>query len=410
MKNRLFYTIYGWVFLCGLMAVSCKKNSDYNSTVSDDKTKPGAPSNIRVVNFKGGAYIIYDLPKTENTLYIQADYVINDSTGASRQTKTSYYTDTMVVEGFAAPKPYTVSLKAVTRANIASDPVQVTVNPDTPAYLTVANNLTLQPTFGGVNARALNPDKKGVTIVYLYNDPDQGEYVIREQKYFDALEINYSLRGFDTLPKRFAAYVTDRWGNKSPVKYASITPYYEVLLDKTKFSAYPLPSDIPTQSNSPVKNMWDNSATTFWHYQWSPPAITTKPYVITFGIGQLARLSRFVLNQRQFTPWGDGNLEVFSIWGSANNAPGDALLPETAPEGTVIGDWVNLANFNFPLPPSGSPPSSPTSADIQWWNDGVNFQMPVNIPKVKFLRVSVAKTWGDRLGDYIAELTFYGGN
>ena len=37
----------------------CRKTDGYNSIVSTDMTKPGPVSNIKVVNFNGGAYITY---------------------------------------------------------------------------------------------------------------------------------------------------------------------------------------------------------------------------------------------------------------------------------------------------------------------------------------------------------------
>ena len=414
-KSHIFYPV-GFIIgiICILQFVSCGKNTDYNGVVVADKTKPAPPKNIRVKNFKGGANIIYDIPNADNLLYIQADYTINDSTGATRQTKTSYYTDTTIVEGFAASKDYTVTLKSITRANVASDPVTVTVHPDTPAYLSVAKSLVLAPTFGGVNTKAENPSSQGITLVYLYDDPLYGRYVVREQKYFDARDINYAMRGFDTLPKNFGVYVADRWGNKSPVTYATVNPIYEMLLDKSKFSEYKLASDIPTQGQFPMTNIWDGNFTNFFHTQYSPVLVPTPalPYVKTFGLGQLTRLSRFVFYQRNGWDghwWSDGDVEQFSIWGSAADVPRDQVLPKSAPEGTVIGDWTNLGNFNFPLPPSGASISSPTAADIQWWNNGADFQFADGLPKVKYLRFAVSKTWGDLNVFYIAELTFYGG-
>ncbi|MVT10356.1 DUF4959 domain-containing protein [Chitinophaga tropicalis] len=420
MKKLNYSCILYFLILSVIAGISsCSKVSDYNGPVVADKTKPDPPTNIRVSNFEGGAYIIYNIPKSQNTLYIVADYTINDSTGAKRQTKTSYYSDTTVVEGFAESKEYTITLKTVTRSNVESDPVTVKIHPETPAYLMVAESLKLESTFGGVNATARNASGQGITIVYLYNDPAYGKYVIRQQKYFDALDINYPMRGFDTLPKQFGAYVTDRWGNKSPVTYATINPVYEILLDKSKFSAYSLASDIPTQNNFPIMKIWDGIVVgslnnNFWHSQFDPILTPkpVKPYVITFGIGQLVSLSRFVFYQRNGWDghyWSDGEAEKFSIWGSASDVPRDAVLPEYAPVGTVLGDWINLGNFDFPAPPSGSPPSSPTQADIQWWSDGVGFELPVNSPKVKFLRFAVSKTWGGNEVAYITELTLYGG-
>ncbi|WP_431214653.1 DUF4959 domain-containing protein [Puia sp. P3] len=82
-----------------LVVASCKKASDYNAVTSNDKTKPGVVSNIKVVNFNGGAYITYTLPDSKNILYVLANYQINSKT--SRQTKSSYYSDSITVSGFA---------------------------------------------------------------------------------------------------------------------------------------------------------------------------------------------------------------------------------------------------------------------------------------------------------------------
>jgi len=392
--------------------VGCQKGDSYQQPISTDQTKPAPPSNIRVENFEGGAYIIYDLPSTQNTLYVLADYVINESTGKTRQTKASYYTDTTKVEGFALSKDYKVTLKTVSRANITSDPVEVTVHPRKPAYLTVAENIMLNPTFGGVNAQTKNPSGQGVTIVYLYDDPVFGKYVIREQKYFEALNINYALRGFDTQPKKFGVYVKDRFGNQSEVKYATIEPWYEILLDKTKFSEYILPSDNPIYLGMfPLRYMWDNitSGANFWH---TAETIGPYPHVGTLSLGQETRLSRFLFYQRnswEGAYWANGSVEKFSLWGSNSSAPRDEVLPVSAPEGAVLGDWINLGNFDFPLPPSGNPISSPTAGDIQWWTEGTEFYMPTNTPLVKFLRIAVNKTWGNHPAVYICELTLYGG-
>jgi len=78
---------------------SCKKNDGYIKEVSNDLSKPATVTNVKVKNFNGGAYITYDLPNSDNLLYVQAEYRINDKT--TRQTKSSYYSDTVTVDGFA---------------------------------------------------------------------------------------------------------------------------------------------------------------------------------------------------------------------------------------------------------------------------------------------------------------------
>src|SRR5258707_301530 len=108
-----------------LLQLSCKKSDGYNQITSTDKTRPGPITNIKVTNFHGGAYITYTLPDSKNILYVQANYQINDK--VVRQIKSSYYSDSIIVEGFAESKDYTVTLYTVSRAEVSSDSVVVTV-------------------------------------------------------------------------------------------------------------------------------------------------------------------------------------------------------------------------------------------------------------------------------------------
>jgi hypothetical protein len=103
-----------------------------------------------------------------------------------------------------------------------------------------------------------------------------------------------------------------------------------------------------------------------------------------------------------------GNPRDFSLWGSNVASPKDSKLPLTAPEGTVIGDWVNLGNYHFPDPPSGLSPGSTNAQDEAFVKAGVNFTVPFNAPAVKFLRLSVSKTWSGGTSTHVMELSLYG--
>ncbi|HWZ05242.1 MAG TPA: DUF4959 domain-containing protein, partial [Mucilaginibacter sp.] len=72
------------VIIMGLFG-SCKRSDGFNAPVSNDKTKPGVVTNIKVKNINGAAYITYTLPNSPNLLYVQAQYNINGKT--IRQTK-----------------------------------------------------------------------------------------------------------------------------------------------------------------------------------------------------------------------------------------------------------------------------------------------------------------------------------
>lgn len=412
MKNKIILSL---AILSTIFFASCSKVGQGNEVVSEDMSKPDPITNVKVQNLNGAAIITYTLPRTQNTLYVIADYVINENTGAKRQSKSSYYSDTTLVEGFAEAKEYEVVLKVMSRAGVASDPVTVKVHPDIPPYEMVRQTLTLNPDFAGVAASAINVLKKNIGVVMVYDDPAYGRYVIREQNFTNFETINYATRGFDTLPKRVGAYTTDAFGNISDTLFKTVEPLYEVQLDRSKFFAYSLPLDKPPYTSAyGVNKLWNGilAGEDCWHTAVLSGPNAAYPYTCTFGISVKAKLSRFTLWNRQLTGryWGGENPKTFSVWGSDKEQPADIALPSGQPVGTTAGDWVNLGNFKYPDPPSGNQasPGTVTAADIAYWNAGVEFNIPIASPPAKFIRVSVESTWGNNNYGAIAEMRFYG--
>jgi hypothetical protein len=334
MKRIKNYSVTALVLVAALFMAclnSCKKNDGYVKEVSTDLSKPAAVTNVKVKNFNGGAYVTYDLPNSDNLLYVQAEYRINDKT--TRQTKSSYYSDTVTVDGFAQSQEYEVTLYSVSRANVKSDPLVVKVHPDTPFYKLVKPTLTITSDFGGVNIKAMNPDQKDIGVILLAFDKSTQALEVVDQHYTKVDTINYSIRGYPAVSQKFGVYVTDKFGNISDTTIVNITPIFETLLDKSKFSVYKTATDSPTAYGWEVPYLWDNKTDGYsngWHTSPDAPA----PIQVTFSLGVSAQLSRFVLWERpdQYA-YAHGNPKDFSIWGSNVNAPQDTRLPDYAPEG-----------------------------------------------------------------------------
>ena len=402
--KKIFKYIVGFSLLVAYW--SCKKTDSYNDTVSKDGTKPGVVTNVHVTNFNGGAYITYNPPASSNILYVQADYKINDL--KTRQTKSSYYTDPIIVEGFAKAQDYEVILHTVSRANVMSDPVSVTVHPATPVYLLVRPSVVMKADFGGVNINVLNPLKKPIGVIFMAYDSTVGRLMINDQHYTSFDTINYSVRGFAAVARQFGVYITDQFGNVSDTLIQTIIPLFETLLNKSLFFTYHLNSDSPIGYGWELPYMWDGKTdgnSPGWHT--NPGGI--QPMVATFGLGVNAKLSRFVMWERpnEFT-YGHGNPKNFSIWTSSVASPADVYLPKNAPVGTVLGDWINTGNFKYPDPPSGLQPGFTNAQDMAFVMAGVNFNFPPNGPDVKFVRVCVADTWSGGDFAHIMEISFYG--
>jgi len=389
-----------------VLLTSCKKGESSVEVVSNDKTKPGVVTNVKVENLNGSARITYTLPSSQNLLYVLATYNINDK--IVRQTKSSYYTDTIMVDGFAKAKEYTVTLNAVSRANIMSDAITVKVNPKIPNYLLINDNLAITPDFGGANFYGFNPNKTPVAIHILsYNDATKG-YDEQDPQYLSNDTVNISVRGFSVKNTRFAVFTTDRFGNVSDTVTKELTPLFETQLDKTKFFTYHLGTDSPIGYGWEFKYFFDGSlGDPGWHTLSAPLKIGS------FGIGQLSKISRVVLYNRLPDIWGYQNSRQFTIWGSTKDNPADyPSWPATVTAvGTVLGDWINLGNFVVPLPPSGAPPNQATDADKNTaGTNGFSFNMPnvSQMPAVKYVRFQCTQTWAGLDYVHAKEITLFG--
>ncbi|MDB5012264.1 MAG: hypothetical protein JWQ25_466 [Daejeonella sp.] len=395
-------------FVVGIALVSlsfcCKKIDSYNGPVSEDMTKPQAVSNIKVDNYDGGAYITYDLPNSPNILYVLANYKINDVT--SRQVKSSYYSDSIKVEGFAKSQDYEVTLRVVTRANVESDPITVKVHPEQPVYQQVFPSLAMQSDFGGANIRATNPLKKPIGIVVV--DLTSPKPSLITQYYTDRDSIEFNVRGYDTKQRKFGVYVTDIYGNVSDTLIKTIDPIFETIIDKLKFSVYPLNSDSKIYSNWGVANLWDGVT------DGSVPPMHTDvgagiPGSLSFDMGQVVKLSRYKAWQQFQFAYTDGNPKKWVLWGSST--PGqDVPLPANSVLGDVVGGWTQIGTYNSPPPPSGNvPPTPATAADVEFVKPGFDLNVPFSAPPVRYVRIQAVELWNNSINFFIfQEMTFYG--
>lgn len=415
--NLLYKRILG-VVIAGAWLVTqpaCKKSDGYNEVVSTDMTKPGVVTNIKVNNFNGGAYITYTLPSSKNILYVQAEYKINDNT--SRQTKSSYYSDSLTVSGFAKSQDYKVILYAVSRAQVKSDPVEVTVHPATPPYLLARPTVVINRDFGGINVQVTNTAKANLGIIAITPDAVTKKLEIINQNYSNQEAINYSIRGYDTIPRQFGVYVTDQWGNISDTVFTTITPIYETLMDKSKFSALKFPSDVSTSFDWNMPYLWDNKTTSPGFHS-TFPSNEPLPKWITFDMGQSAKLSRYTAWYRGIDGsnnflWGSGAPQTWVLWGRNSNAADESLPADTlalpAVGQATSGGWINLGKYNLPAQPSGLIAPQYTNADLAFWNAGFSFNFDLTLPKVRYLRFQCFTNAGGSNEFFnIMELSFWG--
>ncbi len=394
MKNL----VYICLLLSGLFMPGCE-DIQRGVPIDENDIAPGIVSQVEVRNFPGGATLSYKLPDSESLRYVLAEYSLK---GVTVEKKSSYYNNSVTVEGFPNTNEYEVKLYAVSWGDKKSDPVTVKITPLEPPVISVFESFVINPTFGGVRISFENETGANLKMIVLTTD-SLGDYHPVQTYYTKRESGSFSARGFDAEERPFGFYVVDRWDNYSDTLFTKLTPLFEEELDKSKFEEVHLPTDTWQQHGGSsygngVKSLWDGVWNVSTHGFVSVPG-TGVPQWFTFDLGETARLSRFKFYHRYTRDGGTdgayyaGDVEVMEIWGSNN--PTDSW-----------DSWTLLGHFQS-IKPSGQTP--PTTEDYQFaCVDGEDFEFPSDIPPVRYLRVKTLKVWGGVTYIYMTELTFWG--
>jgi len=396
--KRLFsiITLVSVTCTAGLLYSCQKLQGDEHEVLFKDGKKPLPITNVQVKNIPGGAVLTYDLPADPSVLYVRADYAVNDKTNL--QKKVSYYTDTMLVNGFEKEGAYTITLHTVSRSEVPSDAVTVTVNPQTPPYLSIRQSLVMYADFGGVNIAYTNPDENEIGIVTLVDTSNKPEYLYTE--YTKKKEGNFSVRGFSPKERKFGAYIRDRWGNTSDTLWTNITSLNEVELDRTIMTALYLPGDQQPCCGATLSRLLTNNGAVDNAMWGAPTANDSVPARITFDLGKTVKLSRirWWMRKNGFSEFANGTPRFYKIYGSNNPNPNGAL----------DNTWVQLGGLYELVKPSGLPYGQRSAADNQAVIDGTEVVFPLPAVQMRYFRVIMLSNFAGSSAMDFAAFKFWG--
>lgn len=375
---------------------------------------PGLVSDVVVENLPGRVRLTYKLPSDPDLLYVKAVYRLNS--GAMREIKASYYTNTMLLDGFGDTEVHDVEVYAVNRSEVASEPVIVKVQPEENPIWGVFRSLKIADDFSGVHVSAENPTQESIAIEIMMKD---SLGVWRDEGSIESslTTVDGSMRGLDaSLEYEFRFTVRDRFLNYTDTLYATVNPMYEELLDKTQFKAYNLPGDATAEQPGwlEMDRMWNGDKNYTNHERWLVNSKVDEngnhlPNISTFDIGTPARLSRLVMYN-----WGtDGgggsysgdrlfyvaeHIRRFEVWGTM----------EPSPDGS-LDSWTLLGTFEN-IKPSGLPYGEQSLEDFNEAVDGFEYIFPIDgeLPKVKYVRIRVLECWDSTTKFGIEEIDLYG--
>ncbi len=377
----------------GLLLIwSCTKK--VNEPISKSLGKPMQVTEVNVQNLAGGALISYRIPNQQDVISVKATYTLE--TGKKMEAMASIYENKITVAGFNDEKPHEVMLYTVNRAQEVSDPVSCTIQPLESPLSLVSKTMFIQGDFGGARYSWANEFRSPLTFEFFTPD-SLGRMTLVRIVNSQLLEGLQSLRGYKPLPRAFGVVVKDNFGNRSDTLFPTgrlITPLYEEKLAKSRMRIMRLANDQNfTNFEGSDQKMIDDDRTSFGH---SPSSSLPAPFTIDLGV--VAKVSRLVIFQRQFS-------SSYYNWG--NPRAFDLYVRATAP--SQSGDWSEWTKIKETeiIKPSG-PSSTVTDDDLRVAEAGHEFTFDLSQEPVRYIRIVVKSTWGSTTFTHPAEIDVFG--
>lgn len=360
--------------------------------LENNTTPPGEVENVSIQNLPGKVKLEYTLPEDKDLLYIIARYTLEN--GTPMEVKASYYSNSMLLEGFKGLSEVEVNVYAVNRSETESKPITITVAPLEAPIFDIYRSLETSPDFGGLRINADNPTEEDIALLIMQKNV-QGDWVPDSRSIYTSInEIAQSLRGFDTIPQDFALLVRDRWLNTTDTLFTTIKPIYETLMPRENMKPLTLSNDAELiASHTEVRDLFNGGVLEWYDSYFTSRTVDTEDHLVTFDIGEVTKLSRLHIWQFSEPIGGQrlyyylGAMKIFKIWGANELNDGD------------LSGWTLLGEYEV-VKPSGLPYGQEDNNDLIAAKDGVDYEIPIDKPAVRYLRIQCMENWAG--GDYMA--------
>jgi len=358
---------------------------------------PNAVSQYTIENLPGAAAITFKLDDPR-TAYVKAVYTLEH--GLTREAKASKYDNKLTVDGFAQSKEYSVAIYAVGKDEQESDPVYITVHPDTPPYQTVLAELEMNADWGGGRITGPNSTSAKLMIGVVKKNPETGEWEDVEVFFTESQSFYFNFRNQAPVETEFGIYTRDQWQNFSDTISVIFEPWEEIKLPLThqNFNQIVMPGDVAGQASYGLRRLFDGL-----NFSWADGFYSVadgKPFpkFITIDLLNTYQLSRFKYWQNGNLYYQSANAKHIRIWGNTT-------LDPNYDNWHLLGEWDDWR-------PSKRPPTTGnaglTEEDLEAAQNGNDFDFPLDIPGVRYIRIEAVTTWEPRTQVYYPELAFWG--
>jgi hypothetical protein len=399
--------LYKYLMLgLGIFFFSCEE--EVRGPLTKDGTPPSQVSEVKVTNLPGGAKITYIVPNDQDALLVEAKYELDN--GNEVTAKSSIFKNFVMLEGLRKSAEQEVQLVTVDRSENRSQPVMVTINPETAPVDKLYESFELLEDFGGVRLYYNNEDNVAAELL-LYAADEKGNLVYSQSVFIsDDQRTHQTFRGFPPTANTFGISAIDRWDNTTEILSVERTPLEETKLDIQKFRELFLPGDEPGGISGWVMPLlWNGSIDEpGFHTNHTAGGTLVPPYtdtyhIFTMDLGVTAKLSRFKFWQRQQNTldglYSHGNPKIFDVWGAAE-------LP-THGEASFEG-WTKLIEDGEVIKPSGGIVGSNSPEDVASAASGEEFDLPIEAAPIRYFRFVNKRNWAGTKFMFLVEINFWG--
>jgi len=383
---------------------SCSEETTGQFPVDKTPPSPVTVSPDGVVNFPGGSTITYQLPDETDLLYVKAVYQLPN--GAVQEAKASSFSNNLTVKGFGRGIATKVQLISVDRSRNESLPVMVDIHPEDSPIYDIFASLDVNESWGGFVLRWNNPMKEDIVMSVLRKN-EGGVFENIETFYSSAETVLQSVRGLDSTRSDFGICLRDAYSNFTDTLRLNLKPWFEVMLDRSKFIAIPRSAKFTLSIWSTAKGMdilWDGLVGTSSNegdsYYYNPSDY--KPY-FAINLGVRAKLSRFRYWGRAVYYFRLHGAKEIQMYGT--NDPVVGNNPESEDS-----EWILLNPEVFvSVRPSGLGTAVPATAeDYAYALAGEAWEFPLEAPTVQYVRFKQLSSWTGTLALTCTEIRFWG--
>lgn len=380
------------VFL--LILAACNEDPHYQFPV--DEIAPGVVTDVQVENFKGYSQISYVTPKDQDLLYIECQF--RNSRNEVRITRSSAFTNKLQVTGFLYSNQQAVTLYSVDKSGNYSKGVTIDIEPlDSPAF-DILHSIEIVPAFGGAKVSWVNQTEMEVVLEILLKNKENGQFEAYENFYSSAPELTKAVRGLESIEQELGIVIRDQYQQRTDTISAVFTPFFEQELDYSNFTQLPKHPDFDF-------NAYSDGWGSLWNKKYGKESYSIfgaglGSVWFSFDLGNQVKLSRFKMWVRHDFYYAHSHPKHIEIWGT-----NDPIIANTA---TSFDGWQKISEWNDQKPSGLSSSFKPTADDLAHIKAGVDLEMPLEAPSVRYIRWNTVETWGGTDRMWLSELEIWG--